>query len=374
MPLKRFNILHLSSYGRNGWGGQESLFYLVSNLNREVFRPCVIVPTTIGGLASRLTSHNIEVRIVKLPKVMDFHFLGKIKAFRQIFRLIDELKIDLIHSDGPRNTFYGGLAARLKNIPLVWHVRASNPDRYDRLLYKISSKIIIVANALRSRFAWDGKYNKIITIHNGVDLSEFQPQRPGKSIRKKYGVNDENLLISATARIEQFKGQKYLIEACGHIKDKIRDFRLLLAGESVDPSYVKECQNKAKAVGIEDRVIFTGHVNNVSQILNETDIFVLPSLFEAFPRSVIEAMGTGTPVIVTDVGGCIEAVEDKVSGFVVPAQNAKALADKILLLASNRDLRLNVANEARKRAVRLFGIHENVNQTERLYREILSKR
>jgi glycosyltransferase involved in cell wall biosynthesis len=219
------------------------------------------------------------------------------------------------------------------------------------------------------------KYCKLKTIYNGVDLLEYRPEKSGGSIRQKYIIDDKAFLITVSARIHCMKGQKYLIEACRTLKSRIKAFYVLLAGEVDDYAYLKECQKLIKEFDIQDRVMFLGQINNVSQLLRETDIVVLPSISsEAFPRSVIEAMATGKPIIATNVGGCSEAFEDKISGFLVPGKDSGALADKILLLAKNKILREKVGSEARKRAVKLFGIHENVNQTERLYREILSKR
>ncbi len=352
-------------------GGQKSLFNLVSNLNRETFGVYVIVPTETGGLAGRLNNQGIDVSVVEFPKIIDHHLILKVKVFSKLFKLINKHKIDIIHTDGPRNTFYAGIVAKIKNIPLIWHVRASNQDRYDRILKKLSSKIILVADVLRSRFKINSSDKKFVTIHNGVDLSKFRPQEHGQYVREKYYIGNNEILISVTARIERLKGQKYLIEACGKIKKRIKDFHILLAGEIVDFSYLRECQDKADEFGIKDRVIFAGQLENVSQILNASDIFVLPSLFEAFPRSVIEAMAAGKPVIATNVGGCSEAIEDKISGFLVPARDSCALADKILLLTKNKNLRMKIGSEARYRAEKMFEIGDKAKQTEKLYYEVL---
>jgi len=104
--------------------------------------------------------------------------------------------------------------------------------------------------------------------------------------------------------------------------------------------------------------------------LNESDIFVLPSLTEAFPRSVIEAMAVGVPVIVTDVGGCSEAIEENISGFMVPPGNPDILAEKILLLNQNSNLRKNFGRAGQRRVKERFCIQNHVVQIEQLYREI----
>lgn len=372
MPLKPFNILYLSSFGSVGRGGQESLFHLVTNLDKTSFRAYVNLPTE-GDLARKLRLHNIEVTVLEFPKAINFKIQRNFKALYKLLKLSTEYKIDLIHTDGPRNTFYAGLVAKIKRLHLVWHVRASNRDRHDRLLYYLSSKLVLVANSLRSRFDWIDESHKFVTIYNGVDLSEFQGKKSATPLRKQYGISNRSILIAVIARMERLKGQKYLIEACGRLKAKLKDFHILLAGEIVDLSYLRECKDRAKEFAIQDRIIFAGQQNRVGQILNETDIFVLPSLFEAFPRSLIEAMGAGRPVVTTDVGGCLEAVEDFVSGFLVPPRDPKALADRIYMLAVDNELRLKVGSAARVRAEKMFSIQQNVRETQKLYRAILGE-
>ena len=371
MAARPLHILYLSSFENDGRGGQKSLLNLISNLDRQAFKAHVVAPADNGSLLEKLKNLDVEGSVIEFPKVIDYRVILKIKAFWKLFCLVNKYQIDIIHTDGPRNTFYAGIVAKLKRIPLIWHVRASNHDRYDQLLYNLSSKIILVANALRSRFKINDYAKKFITIHNGIDLSKFKPQKQNELIRKKYKIGKNELLIAVTARIEKMKGQKYLIAACSKLQNKIPPFYILLAGEVTDSSYLKECQDKAFEKGILDRIIFPGQLENVSQLLNATDIFVLPSLLEAFPRSVIEAMAAGKPVIATNVGGCSEAFENGISGFLVPARNSGALADKILLLAKSRNLRKKIGSEARNRVEKLFEIRDKVKQTEKLYYEVL---
>jgi len=370
MLSKPYNILYFSSFGSLRGGGQKSLYYLVTNLDRTAFRPHVVIPTE-DSLAMKLRTHDIEVTVLGLPKVLNINILKHANALHKLLRLCTEYKIDLIHTDGPRNTFYAGLAARIKHIPLAWHVRASNRDSYDRVLYYLSSKIILVADTLRSRFDWVHKSFKFVTVYNAVDLTDFRAGRSSTVVRNQYKISNRDLMITVTGRIEKLKGQKYLIEACGMLKEKLEDFYVLFSGEIAELSYMKECEYKAVELGIQDRIIFTGYRDDMSQILSETDIFVLPSLFEAFPRSVIEAMSSGKPVIVTDVGGCREAVEDDVSGFVIPPGDPEALADRIHMLGTDDNRRLEIGRAARTRAEGMFSIQQNVDKTQQVYMEFL---
>ena len=202
-------------------------------------------------------------------------------------------------------------------------------------------------------------------------LSRFSLHSKKESLRKKFKIDKNDLLIVVTARIENLKGQKYLIEACRKLRNKIKSFHILLAGEIVDFSYLIKCQKIAKESGINERVIFLGNLDDVNQLLYEADICVLPSLFEAFPRAVIEAMAFGKPIIATDVGGCSEAFENGISGFLVPPKNSDALADKILLLAKSKNLRKKIGTAGRCKVEKEFAIKDKVKQIERLYYEVL---
>jgi glycosyltransferase involved in cell wall biosynthesis len=372
MPDDRMNILYLSSFGSLNWGGQKSLYYLVTNLDKTVFRPCVVLPTD-EDLAQKLREQNIDVVIQTLPPIISFNLLSGFNALFSLLRLIKKYRIDLIHTDGPRNTFYAGLAARLKRIPLVWHVRASNRDSFDRILTFFPAKIILVADSLRERFSGIVCDDRIVTIYNGVNLAEFLNDGQSDQMKKSLGVKEGALLITVFARIETLKGQKYLIEGCGKILSGLQMFNVLFVGEINDEEYQHECLELSESLNIQERIIFAGHRTEISAILNETDIAVLPSLFEAFPRAVIEGMAAGKAVIATDVGGVSEAVEDGITGFLVPPGDSAALAEKILLLSQNGEMRHKMGREGRIRAEKLFSIEENVRKTERLYHELLER-
>ena len=370
------NILYISSFPSLQGGGQRSLLLLLEYLDRERYTPYLLAPCegelTEAAADLGVTTYGDITHVLKFPKIITLRVDQIFSTLYELNRFCKTNRIDLIHTDGPRNAFYGGIVARLQKIPMIWHIRASNRDRYDRLLYQLSSKIILVARILRRRFQWVKTDDKFVTIYNGIDLSVFRNDKGNYSIRKQYGIGDEELLISVTARVERLKGQKFLIEACGKLRSRLSNYRILIAGEIAEPAYQKECQELAVAYGIKDKIIFTGHVENVAQIMNATDIFVLPSLFEAFPRAVIEAMGAGRPVVATDVGGCVEAVENEVSGFIVPPGNVTALADVLHKLGKDKQLRDVVGKAARIRAEKKFNIEENVRQTEKVYHELLA--
>jgi L-malate glycosyltransferase len=364
------NILYFSSFGNLRWGGQKSLFHLVTRLDKQKFRPYVLMPTD-EDFAGALRKQGIGVFVHILPPIIAFSPRPSLSAIGYLIKLIDEYKIALIHTDGPRNTFYSGLAAKFKHRPLVWHIRSSERDSYDALLVPLCTKIILVANALRRRFIWTRNDKKFMTIYNGVDLSAVdESTSPPPNIKSKYHMAADEILIGSFARIDTMKGQKHLIEACASLRKAFR-FKLFLYGEIFDQIYYQACAETIRKLELQEYVVFGGHQKDVFSIMKEMDFVILSSFSEAFPRSVIEAMAVAKPVIVTDVGGSAEAVEEGVSGFVVTPGDTEMLADRMIRLGKDKGLRLKLGEAARRRVEKLFTVEKNVSKIEQVYQALL---
>jgi glycosyltransferase involved in cell wall biosynthesis len=373
LPSEPKSILYFSSFGNLRWGGQKSLFHLVTRLDKHKYRPYVVLPTD-EDFAEVLRRKDVGVVIQNLPPIKVFNPFLLLSTISLLLRLIDDYEIALIHTDGPRNTFYAGLAAKFKHRPLVWHIRSSEKGSYDALLVPLCTKIILVANALRRRFTSTRNDKKFTTIYNGVDLSEFdEPAFLYPNIKSEHNMDEDAILIGSFARIDAMKGQHHLIEACAMLRNYF-PFKLYLYGEIYDQDYYRVCLKTIEKLGLQEYVIFGNHQRDVVSIMKGMDLVVLNSAFaEAFPRSVIEAMAAAKPVVVTDVGGSAEAVEECVSGFVVMPGDAAMLADRIIRLGRDRELRRKFGEAARTRVEILFTVEENVRKTEQVYQELLGE-
>lgn len=371
MKHRPCHVLLFSSFGQRGWGGQESLFQLVSRLDRDHFRPSVVVPKD-GSLSHGLSACGIDVHVLNLPKVAPARLKQVAAALRRLSTLIDEQGVDLLHTDGPRNTFYAGVVGRLKQRPVVWHVRSSTPDRYDKLLSRLCSKIILVANCLNRRFQSPGQSQKLITIYNGVDVQHFAPGSAKGIVIQGRLFRPDDIIVTVSARVEEGKGQRYLIEAFAQLRHLLPRLHMLCAGEIIDQTYHRACLQRACELGVHENVHFLRHVENVKQLMQVTNIFVLPSVAgEAFSRSVLEAMASGIPVVVTDCGGSREAVENGVCGYLVQPRDSNQLARRIAALCMDGRLRNRMGQAGRKIAVERFGIDCNVARTQKVYSEVI---
>jgi len=295
-----------------------------------------------------------------------------LKSLINLTRLTKALNIHLLHTDGPRNTFYASIVKIILQIPVIWHIRVSNRDYFDRILIHFCDRLILVANRLKNRFSWANNESKFVTVYNGVDLKEFIPADTKTKTAAQSTKQATKYVIGMVGRVERPKGQIHLIEACaylGVLKDQIE---LLFAGKIIEPDYLKKCQQAARTIGIEKNTHFIGYRDDIRLLLQKIDIFTFTSIDDAFPRTIIEAMGAGIPVITSDVGGCPEAVEEGVTGFVVPKKDPAAIADRILKITDNHNTMLAMGIAGRRRAKNLFSIENNVRRIEQIYSEVLT--
>lgn len=212
---------------------------------------------------------------------------------------------------------------------------------------------------------WEKRFgvstSKIEVIYNGVDRNIFAPSSPKT-------INVHPTVISV-ARVDPVKDQITLIRTAALVKEQIPDVRFLIYGSITVAEYYEECLTLRKQLNLEENFIFAGHTNNVPAVLAQGDVVALSSITEAFPYSVVEAMMAGKAVVSTDVGGVKEAIAD--CGMVVTPRNHEQMAQALIRLLRNPDLRQTLGEEARKRALNLFSIERSLELYSGVYLKLI---
>jgi glycosyltransferase involved in cell wall biosynthesis len=221
-----------------------------------------------------------------------------------------------------------------------------------------------VADVLRTRERVDP--GRIDVIPTGIDLARFEPRPRDHAFRTAHGLGDEPLLV-CVGRLDRYKGHDHLIEAFAALARARPRARLLLVG---DGRFRDVLTATAQRAGLGDRVCFAGALGDVRPALAAADVFVQASDEEGLPGAVLEAMAMGLPVVATDVGGTREAVDDGVTGLLVPARDAAALAAAVLRLLDDPGLAARFASFARKRAAEEFSSERELALTEDVYRRL----
>jgi glycosyltransferase involved in cell wall biosynthesis len=205
----------------------------------------------------------------------------------------------------------------------------------------------------------------------GIDLSEFRlaPEERAERrahIRGELAIGDETPVLLTVSRLTWDKGYREMIEAVRLLHAEEHEFVLLAAGSGKDEAGI--CQAITEA-GVRDIFRLLGWRDDVVDLYAAADIFVFASHREGLPISPIEAMASGLPVVLSDIPGCTEEVEDGQSGLLFPTGDAAELAERLARLLTDAELRKQIARQATERASQ-FGIEEVLARQVQLYREI----
>ena len=380
------NILYLDS-GSGIGGGQRSLLLLLDLLDKARFTPFVgclgdsSFAAEVEKTAARVVPLSLPAAHNKTDKVKRFTLRDLLEDFRQLrviielHRIVKRHAIDLIHANSLSVALLGGIVARLNQIPILMHKRyATSYGILDRLCEKLLHRVILVSEATRWDFAPAAKQT---LIYNGVNLNAFQASREEvETLRTELFSDDLNaaVLVGVVTRITPEKGIHVLVSAMQALKGKT-DVKLLIVGGPYfqkDVDYMDALKQEVAALGIEDSVIFTGFLSDTRIVTSLLDIVLVPSIIpEACPRTIIEAMAVGKPVIATPLGGSKELVTPE-TGILVPPEDASAFADAIATLAADQERLAAMGNAARNRAVQLFSSEKNTALTEAVYTELLT--
>jgi glycosyltransferase involved in cell wall biosynthesis len=184
------------------------------------------------------------------------------------------------------------------------------------------------------------------TIHVGLDLTPGTPER-ARDLRRDLGFADRDVVVGAVGRLVWVKGLETLLDAAARLAPRHPRLRCMIVG---DGPLRAPLEARARRLGLDGRVVFTGHRTDVPDLLAAMDIHAAPSVTEGFPMATLEAMHAGLPSVVTDVGGYPEMVADGRTGFLVPPGSVGALAERIERLVDDADMRAAMGAAARDRA------------------------
>lgn len=361
-------ILHIIETGGPG-GAENVLINLSSGLDKERFNSIALLCKK-GWLYDELVKHGIETYVFEEDSLWGLAFLARFIA------LVVKKKVAIIHAHEFLMSLYatvvGVLTARqiITTMHGKYYYWEKRRRRIAMRLISRFSQMVSVSEELRHFIA--GKtgipVKRIQTVYNGIDLQKYCKSVEIAPKKLQLGIKEGIKVICSVGNLYPVKGHTYLLKAIPKIVHEYPDVVFLFAGRGGEE---KKLLLEAEHLGITDYVKFLGFRSDIADLLSISDIFVLPSLAESLPLSVLEAMAMGIPPIVTDVGGNREIIEDQKTGFIVPPANPEALSEKIILLLKDEELANRIREQARVAIIKKFSLEGMTAQYESLYLSLL---
>jgi glycosyltransferase involved in cell wall biosynthesis len=344
-PNRKLKVLQLLNYP--GRGGTEK--YILSLAEGLHNKSCYfhVAFSQKGPMLKEL--RNVGIKSFKLPMRCPYD----VKAAWQLKKLCTGNSIDLIHTHFLRENYISILSSFLGNkVSIINTVHMLQPKgiisgSINSFVTRRDAEIIAVSNAVKNQMIEEGiNDSKIKVIYNGVNISYWGLGRQRLKIREDLGIGSGDFVVCSVARFSEEKGHIFLMETIKYLKKVIecnrnkkelnRKVWFILSG---DGELLMQCKKFAEIVGISEEVIFTGHRDNIKDILHASDLFVSHSKSEALGISILEAMACGLPVVATDSGGPSEIINSQTNcGKIVEYGDVEGFAEAILSFISDRKL------------------------------------
>jgi len=365
--IRRMRILQICSARQIG-GGERHLADLANGLTRrghDVF--AALNPSS--PLRSELSSV-AEQNIVQAPMRNALNVSSALK----LARFVSENRIQIIHAHVARDYPLAALVARRSSARLILTRHVLFPmKRTHKLTLRRTNRVIAVSQAVAEGLRAQRIFSeeKIVLIHNGIDVDRFARGREDRFTNNKDA--GQNLRVGMIGHLAPIKGQEDFIRAAAIVYRQRRDVGFVIAGEDKSRSgeHRQRIERLIAELNLDQRVSLIGWVDDVAKLLPDFDLYVSPSRSEPFGLSIVEAMAAGVPVIATASEGAREIIDDQQTGRLVPIGDVEALADAISGLLADPELRERLTAEAQCRVRERFSLERMLDDTEDVYGEVL---
>ena len=333
-----------------------------------------------------LTEMDVPIENVPFRRLLSP--LADIKAFLALLAFYRAQQFDVVHTHMSKAALIGAIAAVCARTPAVVNT-AHNlgfialPQPFLRLLFWVydfvllraaMDAVITVSAKVRERILQTRLLPRarVFAVHNGMSAQKMDvPESDAAARRAEFGVSPSEILIVSVARLVWFKGLDNLVSAMPLLLAKCPGVRIVVAG---DGPLRDELARQAEDLGVGGRLELAGERRDIPAILAAADIFVLPSVSEGLPISIMEAMAAGKPVVATDVGGVAELVDQGSTGQIVPPRSAPALADALAQLALDPARRAAMGARGKLRIASEFTPEQMARRTADIYHAVLQRK
>ncbi|MGG4145905.1 glycosyltransferase family 4 protein [Paenibacillus algorifonticola] len=384
------NILYIQPYASHVGGVDTVLLQLVQGLDQAKYKPYVVLPEWSPYVekyeASGATVLFAALAVFGKPTDALYYFRNMVKlvkSMRALRKIVKQYQIKLIHSH-KMEVIGGNIVGKMLGIPTLQTVHEL--PRKPLIAYKFvgyldhlfNDRIIVLCERSKIMFQWGGHTSKkLIKIHNGIEViapsATPAPSETAHSLlREELNLAETDRIVITVARLSPMKGIEYLLKAAHLMKRKKveQNLHFVIVGDvafDTDQEYKQGLLAMAQQYKL-DNVHFLGMRRDVADLLQQADLFVLPSVYDIFPTVLLEAMAASLPIVATDVGGVPEMLSGA-NGLLVPPQDELAL-QKAITSIFEQNYKL-MGEEGYSLLQQSFTREQYVKRTTEVYEELL---
>jgi sugar transferase (PEP-CTERM/EpsH1 system associated) len=366
----KYKILHVVLSMETG-GLENGIVNLVNNADNDRFMVDVLCLREKGTLADRI--HNPNSQII-FDGNQDPSLLTAIK---KIYKACKDGQYHIVHSHGFTTMLASYLATKLTNTAVMMngehgtlYYSSFKQRLLQKWLFRSMDINLTVSSELKSKIQQEFSLSldNFKPIINGVDSHVFKPEL-SSTIRSELNILDQDIIIGSVGRLVSVKNYPSLIKAFSQVYKNNAHTHLVLAGDGHERSALEQLTDQ---LNLKNRIHFLGSRDDIPNVMNGFDLFVLPSFSEGLSNTLLEAMSCGVPVIASHVGGNPEIVKTDVSGFLYPSDDVNALAELLSTLCNSPSHIKKLSVLARKHIVNNYSLMSMVNNYETVYEQQLS--
>lgn len=368
------NVLHLINYA--GGGGSEKYIEILKEHLEDI--NVSLACNEEGKLSDKFKEEGLPVYHVEMLRPFDF------KAAKKLAKICNDNEIDIIHSHYLRENYISILSKMFyhNKAKIVYTCHFNNEDSFivrtmNKIFYKKLDMIIAISKTVGDTLLKNGSpEDKIKVIYHGMpDTDKCAPQ---KEARDKFGVADDEFVISCGSRFSPEKGNEFLIRSIDKLNKKWilendettkgKKLKVLLANEGAT---LDECKKLANDLMLDKIIEFVGYQKSMEDLYLASDVYVTPSQSEGLGLATLEALNCGVPNVVTNIGGLTEIVNDETDcGFSVPYNDEDAMCDAIFKIITDEHLWKEFSNNGKKLIKETFSRKMMIENTMKVYENV----
>ncbi len=365
-------VVHYTDSSAFG-GAEKMILETLTRLDRRRWFPVLLHHSDPELAPLPAKARELDIKTHDVPRMHGMKGLLQLPRFARWLKR-ERPAVFHVHLTWPLSGTIALLASAACRVPVVVATAHLYVELPKGLLFQIQPRLVshavhrylavseATAQKLRSPLRVPDR--KIQVVRNGISVNQYDRPADTLLLAQLSGGTDRPIVLMA-ARLAAIKGHRYLIDAATAVPDAV----FVLAGHGPERAALEK---QAQALGVHQRIVFLGYRDDIADLLACCDVFVLPSLAEGLPISILEAMASGLPVIASDIEGNSEAVVHGDTGILVPPENPVALADAIRRILSDKPLRERMGHASKVRARKEFSAERMVQDITRVYNELIA--